>query len=336
MKRIVLQRLVVLPFVFLGISLLVFLVSHLIPGDPAVAFAGGGTRADPRVVAEIRREWGLDKPLPIQYLRYVGRLVHGDLGYSNIAKGTVVDLTMRRLPATLELTGAALLLGLPLGLALGVRSAWRQGSVTDHIARMLAITGVSLPVFWAPLLLIFVFSVQLRWLPISGRLPAFSDFHGPTGIYTLDAIVTGQFGQLPTILAHLALPAITLAIIPAAVMARFARSIFIDVLSENYIRTATAYGIKPRTILWQLAGKNAMLPLITLTTLLVPSLIVGDALIESVFSWPGVGKFLLGALDTRDYVIVQSLTLLVGVLYVFMNLLADLSYAALDPRTRRS
>lgn len=336
MRRILLQRLVVLPFVVLGITLLVFTVSRLVPGDPAVAFAGGATRAPPEFVERIRKEWGLDEPLLVQYGRYVGRLSRGDLGYSNIQQAPVIDLVLRRLPATIELTGAALLLGLPVGLFLGVRSAWRQGSVTDHIARLVAITGISLPLFWAPLLLIYVFSVQLGWLPLSGRLPAFSDFDGPTGINTVDALIQGDLTNLRTILSHLALPAITLAIIPAAVMARFARSIFIDVLSENYIRTAHAYGIRQGTILWRLAGKNAMLPLITLITLLVPALIVGSVLVESIFSWPGVGEFLLRSLNQRDYIVVQSLTLLVGLLYVVMNLLADISYAVLDPRTRRA
>jgi ABC-type dipeptide/oligopeptide/nickel transport system permease component len=336
LRRLILQRLLVLPFVLLGITLLVFTVSRLVPGDPALVYAGGATRAPPQVVEALRKEWGLDKPLYVQYLKYLGRLVHGDLGYSNIQKGTVIELTMRRLPATLEVTGAAMLLGVPIGLFLGVRSAWRQGSLTDHAANLLSITGVALPLYWVPLLLIYVFSVQLRWFPLSGRLPAFSHFDGITGIYTIDALIRGDFATLGTVLRHLALPALTLAIIPAAILARFGRAIFIDVLGENYIRTAHAYGIRPRTILWKLAGKNAMLPLITLITLLVPALIVGGVLIESIFSWPGVGQFLLDSLKERDYIVVQSFTLLVGLQYVVLNLLADLSYALLDPRTRRS
>ena len=336
MRRLILRRLAVLPFVVLGITLLVFFISRLIPGDPAVAFAGGATRAPPEVVARIRHEWGLDQPIYVQYFRYAGRLLHGDFGYSNIQHGSVVTLVMRRLPATIEVTGLALILGVPIGLFLGVRAAWRQGSLTDHAANLLSITGLALPLFWVPLLFIYAFSVQLGWLPLSGRLPAFSEFHGITGIYSLDALIRGDFSSLWTILRHLILPAATLAIIPAAVLARFGRATFIDVLGENYIRTAFAYGIKPRTILWKLAGKNAMLPLITLITLLIPALIVGGVLIESIFSWPGVGQFLLDSLDQRDYVVIQSLTLMVGLLYVVLNLIADISYAILDPRTRRS
>jgi ABC-type dipeptide/oligopeptide/nickel transport system permease component len=336
LRRLILQRLAVLPFVVLGISALVFFISRLIPGDPAVVFAGGRTRATPAMVAAIRHQWGLDRPLLVQYVKYVGRLAHGDFGYSNLQQASVVTLVMRRLPASIEVTGIALIIGVPIGLYLGVRSAWKQGSLTDHAANLLSITGIALPLFWAPLLFIYLFSVQLGWLPISGRLPAFSAFHGITGIYSLDALIRGDFADFWTILRHLILPSATLAIIPAAILARFGRAIFLDVLGENYIRTAHAYGIRPRTILWKLAGKNAMLPLITLITLLIPALIVGGVLVESIFSWPGVGQFLLSSLNERDYVVIQSLTLMVGLLYVVLNLIADMSYAILDPRTRRS
>lgn len=336
MRGLILRRLAVLPFVVLGITLLVFFISRLIPGDPAVVFAGGRTRASPEVIAQIRHDWGLDRPLLVQYLKYVGRLAHGDFGYSFPDQASVVTLVMRRLPATIEVTGMALLIGVPIGLFMGIRAAWKQGSLTDHAANLLSITGIALPLFWVPLLFIYLFSVQLGWLPLSGRLPAFSQFHGITGIYSLDALIRGDFSDLWIILRHLALPALTLAIIPAAILARFGRAIFLDVLGENYIRTAFAYGIRPRTIQWRLAGKNAMLPLITLITLLIPALIVGSVLIESIFSWPGVGQFLLSALNTRNYVVIQSLTLMVGLLYVVLNLIADILYAILDPRTRRT
>jgi ABC-type dipeptide/oligopeptide/nickel transport system permease component len=336
LRGLILRRLAVLPLVVLGITMLVFFISRLIPGDPAVVFAGGRTRASPEVIAQIRHDWGLDRPIIVQYLKYLGRLAHGDFGYSFPDQASVVTLVMRRLPATIEVTGMALLIGVPIGLYMGVRAAWKQGSLTDHAANLLSITGIALPLFWVPLLFIYLFSVQLGWLPLSGRLPAFSQFQGITGIYSLDALIRGDFSDLWIILRHLALPALTLAIIPAAILARFGRAIFLDVLGENYIRTAFAYGIRPRTILWRLAGKNAMLPLITLITLLIPALIVGSVLIESIFSWPGIGQFLLGALNTRNYVVIQSLTLMVGLLYVVLNLIADISYAILDPRTRRS
>jgi ABC-type dipeptide/oligopeptide/nickel transport system permease component len=238
--------------------------------------------------------------------------------------------------ATVELSAAALLIGLPTGLALGIFGAWRQRSVADKMSTVVAISGISLPIFWVGLMMVYLFSVVLGWFPLGGRLPAFSEFESRSGIYTVDALLQGDLAGLGIILRHLALPAVTLAIVPTALIARYARASFIDVLGENYIRTARAYGIRPVTIIGRLAAKNAVLPLITVMGLIVPSLLVGTVLVEIVFSWPGVGRFLLDALTSRDYIVVQSMTLLVGVLYVIVNLLADLSYAVLDPRTRRS
>jgi dipeptide transport system permease protein len=336
-RRFVLGRLALIPLVLLGLTALVFIISRLVPGDPAVLAAGrSGSHPPPELVRQIRQAWGLDRPLPVQYALYVGRLAHGDFGYSYIQQSSVIRLVGSKAAASIELTGAAMLVGVPVGLALGVRSARRQGSASDHAARLVSIAGVSVPLYWAPLILLYLFSVRLHWLPFGSRLPAYSEFHGPTGIYTLDAILKGDVGTLMVVLRYLALPALTLAIIPAAVMARFSRAIFIDVLNENYIRTAHAYGLHPRTVVWRLAAKNAILPLITLVSLLVPALIIGGVLVEQVFTWPGLGGFLLKALQDRDYVVVQSVTLLVGILYVVLNLLADVSYALLDPRTRRS
>lgn len=336
MKKLLLQRLAVLPLVLLGISLLVFMLGRMIPGDPAVMFAGGPERADPARVAQIRADWGLDESLPVQYFTYLGQLIRGDLGWSFTQQADVTTALGTFFPPTIEVVVVAMLIGVPIGLFLGVQAARKQGSATDNTASLISIVGVSVPLFWVALMFVYLFSVVLGWVPLSGRMPAFTEFEPVTGIYTFDAIVRGDFGALGTILHHLALPALTLAIIPAAVFARFSRATFIDVLSENYIRTAHAYGIPSRTIVWKLAAKNAFLPLITLLGLLVPGLIVGAVLIEVVFSWPGVGNFLLHALNARDYVVVQSVTMVIGVLYVVLNLLADLSYAVLDPRTRRS
>lgn len=335
MRSLVLRRLAVLPVLLLGTTLLVFALGRMAPGDPAELFAGGH-QADPDVVERVREEWGLDDPLPAQYAHYLGRLVRGDLGHSTTQQAEVTDVLRRRLPASLELTVAALLIGVPAGVGLGVAAARRQGSAVDDGARLAAMAGASVPVFWVALVLGYVFSVRLDWLPLSGRLPPFTSVDEVTGFYTVDALVQGDLGLFGSVLRHLALPAITLAIVPAAVMARFARASFLEVLGENYIRTAHAYGIPPRTVVWRLAARNAVLPLITLLSLLLPALIVGAVLIETVFSWPGVGTFLLEALQARDYAVVQSVTLLVAAIYALTGLVADVSYAALDPRTRRS
>ena len=215
------------------------------PGDPAIIAIGRGANAPPALVKQLHEQWGLDSPFLIQYLLYVQRLLHGDFGYSFIQQSSVFSLVAHRVSASFGLTVAAMLIGLPVGLALGVRSATKQGSVSDHVARLVSIAGVSLPLYWVPLMLIYVFAVRLHWFPLGGELPPFSDFHGPTGFVTLDAILKGDPGTFFVSLRYLALPALTLAIIPAAIMARFSRAIFIDVLHENYIRTAGPTGSIP-------------------------------------------------------------------------------------------
>jgi ABC-type dipeptide/oligopeptide/nickel transport systems, permease components len=335
LARVILGRVAILPVVLLGIVAVVFLLNRAVPGDPAQVYAGGD-RADPEVVARLREQWGLDRPLLEQFFRYLGQLLQGDLGWSFSQHAPVVDVLAAKIPATVELTLAALLIGIPIGLALGIRSARSPGSWVDHICRILAIGGISVPIFWLGLMLAYLFGVVLGWFPISGRMPAFSEFQPITGLLVLDALLRLDFPMLGSALWHLFLPAVTLAVYPAAVVARFARSSYLDVFSENYIRTARAFGIRPRVIVGVLATKNAVLPLINLLGLLIPSLIVGAVLVEIVFSWPGIGRFLLDALLARDYIVVQSVTLLVGVLYVLLNLTADILHAVLDPRTRKT
>ena len=237
MQKILLSRVASLPIMLIGISLLVFAIGRQVPGDPAVLYAGG-ERADPVVVEQIRSEYGLDRPVAVQYARYLERLGHGDLGYSFTERAPVRQVLADRFPATIELTGAALILGAPTGIFLGIAAARRKGSSVDHATTLIAICGVSIPLFWAGLMLGWLFSVKLGWLPLGGRLPAFSDFEPITGIYSLDALLRADFGALGQILRHLALPAMTLAIIPAAVLARFTRASFVEVFEQDYTRTA--------------------------------------------------------------------------------------------------
>lgn len=335
LASVVIGRVLILPVVLVGIVAVVFLLNRAVPGDPAQVYAGGD-RADPDVVARLREEWGLDRPIFEQFFLYIEQLLRGDLGWSFSQHAPVVDVLASKVPATVELTAAALLIGIPIGLALGIRSARSPGSMIDHVSRILAIGGISIPIFWLGLMLAYLFAVVLGWFPISGRLPAFSSFQPITGFLALDALIRLDFPALGSVFSHLFLPAVTLAVYPAAVIARFARSSYLDVLSENYIRTARAFGIQPRIIIGSLATKNAVLPLINVLGLLIPSLIVGAVLVEIVFSWPGIGRFLLDALLSRDYIVVQSVTLLVGFLYVLLNLAADISHAVLDPRARKT
>ncbi|MGI5207679.1 ABC transporter permease [Spirillospora sp. CA-108201] len=331
---ITLRRLLALPLVLLGIALIVFTLNRLVPGDPAQIYAGGD-HANPADVARLRELWGLDQPVVEQFVRYLGQLLRGDFGRSFSQRAEVLDVLAAKAPATIELALAALAIGIPTGVALGVLSARRPRSWIDRMSSSLAVTGMSTPVFWLGFVLIFLFSVRLGWFPMNGRFSSFTRLDDVTGFMTLDALLAGDGGAFVTAVQHLVLPAVTLAVLPAAMMARFTRVSFVEVLGSQYILAAHAFGIRPRTILWRLAAKNAVLPLINLLSLIVPSLVVGAVLVEIVFSWPGIGRFLLEALQSRDYIVVQSVTLLVGVLYVLLNLVADVAHVALDPRARR-
>ncbi len=333
MKRLLRRRLLLLPITLLGVTAVTFLAIHLIPGDPAEILAGGPL-APPEAVDAMRVRLGLDQPLPVQYITYVSRLVHGDLGTSLFTGRPVATEIMERLPTSLSLTAAAVLIGLPIGAGLGVLAAVRRDGLIDHAARTVALLGLSLPSFWLALLLVWAFSVKLGWLPFGGELPAFTEIERRTGVALVDAMLAGDVGGFVEALRHLALPAITLAVIPIALTARYARGAFAEQLASPHIRTARAFGIPERVIVWRYVARNAMLPLVTLFGVLLPALLGGAVLIEVVFSWPGLGTYLLSAIQGRDYAVVQAVTLLLAVLYVLASLVVDLSYGLLDPRIR--
>lgn len=332
MAALIARRLLALPVLLLGVSLVVFLVGHLVPGDPARVMAGPfATETD---VLRLRTEYGLDRPLAEQYLGYIVRVVQGDLGRSFRSQRPVAVELADRLPATLELTLAALLIGIPLGLWLGITAARHQNGLADNAATLGSIIGLSVPLFWIGLMLAALFGVVLQWLPFSGRAAPFSELPRVTGFLIADAVLSGRWAALGDALRHLALPAATLSIVPLSLVARLSRASFIEVLHQDYIRTARAYGASEPRIVARHAAKNALLPLVTLLGILVPSLLNGAVLTETVFSWPGVGTLLLSAIAGRDYTVVQGAALMFATFYVFANLLVDLSYAWLDPRTR--
>lgn len=335
MTRTLLHRLAVLPILLVGVTLLAFLLLHAVPGDPARALAGG-RYATPQQIEQTRHQYGLDRSLPVQYERYVGNAVQGDLGQSFAFQKPVTKVLGERIPPTVELVGAALLLGVPIGLLLGIAAARRRDSWADHLTTLLSLAGVSIPLFWLGLMLAWLVSVKLGWLPLSGRLSPFQSLQSITGIDVLDALLRGQWSTFWDALRHLALPAITLSLVPLAFAARFARASFIEVLGQDYVRTARAYGIGEREIVWRHAAKNALLPLVTVLGIIAPALLVGAVLCEAVFAWPGLGSLLLGAMQARDYAVVQSVMLVMGLLFVVSTALVDLSYALLDPRTRRA
>ena len=332
MRRLVAGRLLALPVLLLGVSLAVFVIGHLVPGDPARVLAGPfASEAD---VTRLRALYGLDQPLIDQYLNYVGRAVRGDLGTSFRSNRPVIADLADRFPATIELTTAALLIGIPTGLWLGVTAARRQNGKADYAATLGSIVGLSLPLFWVGLMLAALFGVALQWLPFSGRISPFTDLPRVTGLVTVDALLARDWPAFTDALRHLALPALTLSVVPIALFARLTRASFIEVLRQDYIRTARAYGVPEGRIIRRHAAKNALLPLVTLFGILVPSLLNGAVLTETVFSWPGVGTLLLSSIAGRDYAVVQGAALLFAILYLLSNLLVDISYAALDPRTR--
>ena len=298
------RRLVMLVPVLLGVSLAVFLMLHLTPGDPARMVAG--MDATPAQVEEVRHLLGLDRPLAEQYLRYVGRLLQGDAGRSLSTNNRVFAELWPRYLATVELATAAMAVAVVFGLAIGIVSATRQYSWLDNLLSVLALLGLSTPAFWLGLMLILVFSLELRWLPTAGR------------------------GGL----SHLVLPAVTLGTFAMATVARMTRASMLDVLGQEYIQTARAKGLRARVVLLRHGLKNAMIPVLTVIGLQSGQLIGGAVLTETVFAWPGIGRFLVDAIKTRDFPIVQGGVLLTAVTFVLVNLAVDLLYSVVDPRIR--
>ena len=332
MARYIARRLLNLIPVLLGITLLVFVFLHLIPGDPAVVMAG--ERATPDQVAALREQLGLNKPLPLQYLVFLGNLLRFNFGTSIITGVPIAEEIRIRWPATFELSVAAMLVAVILGIPAGVLAAVRKNSAVDNLTMSGSLLGVSLPVYWLGLLLVYLFAVNLHWLPPSGRLSidAGFNFKSITGFYVLDAFLQGNFRVLKDVLAHLVLPALTLGTIPLAILARITRSAMLEVLSQDYIRTARAKGLLERWVIFKHALKNALLPVVTIIGLQFGTLLGGAILTETIFSWPGIGSWIYEGILSRDYPVVQGGVVFVAIAFVLINLLVDLSYAFLDPR----
>ncbi|MGF1522296.1 MAG: ABC transporter permease [Leptolyngbyaceae cyanobacterium] len=332
MGRYILGRLLQLVPVLLGISLLVFAFLHLIPGDPAVTMLGD--RATPEQVAALRDRMGLNEPLPLQYLTFLGSLLRFDLGTSIFTGVPIWEEIKLRWPATFELSVMAMLIALLLGIPAGVIAAVRKNSLVDNAMMSGSLLGVSMPVYWLGLLLVYLFAVNLQWLPPSGRIGinVGYDFEPITGFFIFDAIVQGNFAALRDIVSHLVLPAVTLSTIPLAILARITRSAMLEVLSQDYIRTARAKGLWEFWVISKHALKNAMLPVVTIVGLEFGTLLGGAILTETIFSWPGIGKWIYEGILQRDYPVVQGGVVFVAFVFVLVNLIVDISYAFLDPR----
>jgi dipeptide transport system permease protein len=335
MFRFLLTRVSLIVPTFIGITLLVFVLVRLIPGDPIETMAGE-RGIDAATHERLRHEYGFDRPVLVQYGLYLGRLLHGDLGRSIVTHKPVIEEFKNLFPATIELSLCAILFALAVGIPAGIVAAVKRNSIFDHGVMGLSLTGYSMPIFWWGLLLILLFSVQLGWTPVSGRI-AFIYFIQPrTGFLLVDTLLAGDFGAFASALGHLVLPTIVLGTVPLAVIARMTRSAMLEVLGEDYIRTARAKGLSRFRIIAIHAFRNALIPVVTVIGLQIGVLFTGAILTETIFSWPGVGKWLIDGIARRDYPVLQGGTLLIGTIIMTVNLLVDLTYGAINPRIRHS
>ncbi len=330
---IVRRLLTLIPTVF-GISVLVFFMIHLVPGDPAEMMLG--ERASKQALEELREQLGLDKPLHVQYGRFITRLLRGDLGRALRTNEKITAEIAQRFPATVELALAAMVFAVTLGMLAGVISATRQYSAFDYSSMVLSLVGVSMPIFWLGLILMIIFSLHLGWLPLSGRLSYDVHIHTVTGLHLIDGILTVNGKGFRDALWHIIMPAFTLSTIPMAIIARITRSSMLEVLRQDYIRTAKAKGLPPRLVHYKHALKNALIPIVTVIGLQFGILLGGAILTETIFAWPGIGLWLLNAVYARDFNAVQGGTMLIATTFVTINMIVDVLYAWINPRIKVS
>lgn len=329
-----LRRLALVVPILLGVTLVVFLAIRLVPGDPARVMLG--ERANPTTLAEVRAELGLDRPLPVQFGTYLVHLARGDLGRSIATGEPVGQLIAERFPATVELGLAAMLIACAVGVPLGVVAAVRRNAPEDYLATAGSLAGVSMPIFWLGLLLMGVFSADLRWLPLSGRLAIVYDMPHVTGLYLVDGLLTGSWTAWVSALRHLVLPAVTLATVPAAAIARMTRGAMLDVLGAEHIRTARAKGLSEAAVTVRHALATAAIPIATVIGLQLGYLLSGAVITETVFSWPGVGSLAVEAVFARDLPLLQGCALVFAASFALVNLATDMLYFRLDPRIRKT
>jgi peptide/nickel transport system permease protein len=326
-----LRRLIGIAFVMVGVSIITFALSHVVPADPVAAALGDHATDDQ--IAAFRAEYGLDKPLAEQYVIYMNGLLHGDLGRSIRTRRPVADDLRDFFPATFELSFAALIVSLFIGLPAGLISAVARNRLPDHFVRLFSLVGGSLPIFWLGLMLIGLFYSQLRWLPSGARLDQFLDPpRSITGLYVVDSLLTGNAATLQSSLNHLILPAFTLGYFSTAVIARMMRSSMLEVMRQEYMLVARAKGLRQRIVILRHGLRNALIPTLTIIGVTFGSLLSGAVLTETIFSWPGLGRYATTSAISLDFPAVMGVTLLAAVIYPLANLLVDLGYYWLDPR----
>jgi dipeptide transport system permease protein len=330
-----LGKLAVLIPTFIGITIVAFGFVRLLPGDPLLLMAGE-RGLTPERYAELMAQYGFDRPIWEQYLSYLGGLLQGDFGTSLVTRRPVVADFATFFPATVELGVCAMIIACLVGLPLGVLAAVKRGSWFDQVSMSAALVGYSMPIFWWGLLMIIFFSGTLGWTPVSGRISLMYYFPAPTGFMLIDSLLSGQDGAFQSAVQHLILPSIVLATIPTAVIARQARSAMLEVLGEDYVRTARAKGLGPNLVIGRHALRNALIPVVTVIGLQVGALFAGAILTETIFSWPGIGKWFVDSISRRDYPVVQGGLLIIAVVVMVVNLIVDVLYAVINPRIRHA
>jgi peptide/nickel transport system permease protein len=334
MLRFTVRRLLLLLPILLGLSIIVFFWVRALPGGPAQALLG--ERATPERIVQINHQYGLDRPVYVQYWKYLGKTAKLDFGDSIVSRRPVTTELQERFPATIELALAAMLFSVLVGIPLGFFAAKRYGSPLDHASLVASLLGISIPVFFLGIILKYLFAVKLHWLPTVGQSSVLIDTPHPTKFYLVDAILALDGTAVWDVLQHLLLPAIALGSIPLAVIARITRAAVLDVQNEDYVRTARAKGMSPRVVDTRHVLRNALLPVSTIIGLQVGLLLSGAVLTETVFAWPGMGTWLVQAIRDRNFPVIEGGVLFVSLVFVFVNLLVDLSYGLINPRIRLS
>jgi peptide/nickel transport system permease protein len=336
-QAIIARRLLLMLPLMVGMTLIAFVVSHSVPADPVAAHLGQRSMEDPVIVAAFRAQWGLDKPLPEQYLTYLRNLVQGNLGVSIRTHMPVTEDLGRYLPASAELAIIATLVGILVGIPFGIVSAVRRKQWVDNLIRGVSLLGVSSPVFWLGLVGLYVFYFRLGWLPGPGRLDVgMPEPSHLTGMYTIDSLLTGNWPALVSSVRHLLLPGLVLASVYIGLVTRMTRSSMLEVLLADYVRTARGKGLRERSVIYRHALGNALIPTITVLGLAFGDILAGTVLTETIFSWPGIGRYAYQSAVTLDFPAIMGVSLLIAAVFITVNLATDLAYVMLDPRLRRA
>ena len=334
MGQYIARRLLALIPVLLGVSLVVFMLIRMIPGDPVIIMLG--ERARPEDIERVREEMGFNRPIYVQYIEWMGRIVRGDLGTSIINRTAVMDELKYRLSATVEMIGVGMIIGMIIGISIGIISALRRNTWIDLVTTAGALIGVSMPIYWLALILIYALAVNRQIFPPSARLDANLEVVRRSGFMLIDTLLMGDIRLFGNAVWHLILPSFVLSTVVMPILARLTRASMLEVMRQDYVRTAEAKGLVRRVVIIRHALKNALLPIVTVVGLQLGGLLGGALLTETIFSWPGMGLWTYRAILSRDYPIVQGAVLVSATIYVVVNLLVDISYAYLDPRIRYS